>query len=105
MIADRKVGEKAGFGIFTADYQRLNVVRVDEKPLERVIDIPDNYEELKLVAEKLANTFPEVRVDLYNVNQRIVFGEITFFDGSGYMTFEPDEFDYVFGEKFVINEV
>jgi hypothetical protein len=34
------------------------------------------------------------------VNEKIYFGEMTFFDGSGYMKFEPDKFDYELGEKF-----
>ncbi|MCM1262994.1 MAG: carbonic anhydrase [Butyrivibrio sp.] len=102
VIADRKVGDKAGFGIFDADYNRLNVIRADEKPLTRKINKPKNYDELKQAAEILAKPFPEVRIDFYNEGNQIRFGEITFFDGSGYMTFEPDEFDYIFGEKFDI---
>lgn len=104
VIADRKVGEKAGCGIFDADYTRLEVVRVDERLLERNIRRPYNYDELKYTAEILAAPFPEARVDLYNVGGQIRFGEITFFDGSGYMTFEPDGFDYVMGEKFKIGK-
>ena len=40
---------------------------------------------------------PEVRVDLYNVNGKILFGEMTFFHWSGLMPFEPEEWDYKFG--------
>ena len=57
-----------------------------------------------MVAETLSSDFPEVRVDLYNVNNKIIFGELTFFDGSGYMTFTPDEFDFEIGEKFILPE-
>ena len=35
---------------------------------------------------------------------KILFGEITFFDGSGYMTFNPDKFDFIMGEKFILPE-
>jgi hypothetical protein len=102
IITDRKVGEKAFFGVYDSDCNKLNVVRVDEKPPLRNMDKPNNYAELKSVAEKIAGSFPEVRVDLYNLNGKIVFGEITFYDGSGYMKFEPDRFDYELGEKFDI---
>lgn len=100
IVADRKVGEKAGFGIFDADYRKLDVFRVDERPLTRKICKPANYNEMKHIAEILASPFPEARIDLYNEGNQIRFGEITFFDGSGYMTFEPDEFDLTMGEKF-----
>lgn len=104
VIADREMGEGAGLGIFTKDYQRLSVARVDERPLERNIEKPVNYEELVNKAELLAGVFPEARIDLYNINQKIVFGEITFFDGSGYFKFEPDEFDFEMGERFGVKK-
>ena len=102
VITDRKVGGKASFGISDAEFNRLNVVRIDENALEREINKPQNYARLKVVAEKLSKPFPEVRIDLYNVNQKIVFGEITFFDGSGYMSFCPDSFDYEIGKQFTL---
>ncbi len=105
VIADRKVGEKAGFGIYDANYNRLNVCRLDEQPLKRNIEKPENYEQLRKLAEMLSEPFPETRIDFYNLNGKVTFGEITFFDGSGYMMFEPDEFDYELGKKFLIDEI
>lgn len=55
------------------------------------------------IAEQLSKDFPEVRVDLYNVDGKIYFGELTFYDGSGYMGFNPDSFDFEAGELFDIN--
>ena len=55
---------------------------------------------MKVIAQTLSQSFPEVRVDLYNVNGNIFFGEMTFWDGSGYMKFEPDEFDFELGKAF-----
>ena len=52
------------------------------------------------VAEKLASDFNFVRVDLYNVNGKIVFGELTFYPGSGYGKFTPDSYDFEFGKYF-----
>jgi hypothetical protein len=57
------------------------------------------------VAELLSNGFPEVRVDLYNVAGKIYFGELTFYDGSGYMQFSPDSFDFKMGELFDISDL
>lgn len=59
---------------------------------------PDNFEEMLEVASKLSKGIPHVRVDLYNINGKIYFGELTFFHWSGMVPFEPIEWDYTFGE-------
>lgn len=102
IIADRKLGDGARMGIYDAFFNRLNVSRLDERVLERTIKKPNNFEKLKSVAEELASEFPEARVDLYDCNGTILFGEITFFDGSGYMKFKPDGFDFEMGDAFVL---
>lgn len=103
VIADREIGGKAGFGIYEAEsYKRIPAARLDERPLDRNIPKPPQYEQMLEIAEKLAKPFPEVRVDLYCVKGDIRFGEMTFFDGSGYMSFCPDEFDYMMGSRFSI---
>jgi hypothetical protein len=102
VVADRDIGQGAGFGIYNSEFQKTEVQRADERKLTRFIEKPENYEKLKRVAEKLSDNYPEVRVDLYDVNGQIMFGELTFFDGSGYMQFNPDEFDFTLGECFKI---
>lgn len=65
---------------------------------------PENLQEMLDVAAKLSEEFPYARIDLYSLENRIYFGEITFYPWSGYMEFEPDEFDYVLGEKFILRQ-
>lgn len=103
VLADRVLGKSVGLSILTPDFQLMPVSRADEKPLTRDIPKPENYEELKAIAEALAKPFPEARIDLYDVEGKIYFGEITFFDGSGYMTFTPDEYDKILGDMFTFN--
>lgn len=105
VITDRKMGEKAELGIYEADtFKKINAVRADEKPLTREVCKPERYAEMINIAQVLSKPFPEVRVDLYCVDNKIYFGELTFFDGSGYMRFEPDEFDIEMGKKFILPE-
>ncbi|MBR2309193.1 MAG: carbonic anhydrase [Oscillospiraceae bacterium] len=104
VIADRKLGQPSGIGIFDRDYNYKDCYRMDEKPLERKIPKPDNYDRMVSVAEKLSEDFPHARIDLFDQNGEILFGEITFYDGSGYMKFDPDAFDFELGEKFVLPE-
>lgn len=59
---------------------------------------PENGDELIAVAEKLAVPFELVRVDLYNVDERIIFSELTFHSGGGLIPFEPKVYDEKFGK-------
>jgi hypothetical protein len=59
---------------------------------------PKNAYELVKIAEKLAAPFEFVRVDLYNVDGRIVFSELTFHSGGGLIPFQPKEYDRKFGK-------
>jgi hypothetical protein len=57
------------------------------------------------LAKILAEGFPFVRVDFYYVNDRIIFGELTFFPLSGMGKFTPDEWDYKLGELLQLPEL
>ena len=63
---------------------------------------PENFEEMLEVAAKLSEGIPQIRVDLYNINGKIYFGELTFFHWSGMVPFEPREWDYKFGEMITL---
>lgn len=58
---------------------------------------PKNYEKMFELAEKLAAGTPELRVDFYEVDGRIYFGELTFFDGGGFDKIEPKSYDELLG--------
>lgn len=60
--------------------------------LADLIPKPAGFEYMLQVAEKLANQFPIVRVDLYNLNGKIYFGEMTFTSYGAIMDFYSDEF-------------
>lgn len=68
----------------------------------RTFEKPINYDKMIEIAKILCEDFPAVRVDLYNINGRIYFGELTFFPWSGYVQYTPDSFDFEMGEKFVL---
>lgn len=59
---------------------------------------PKNMDKMVDISTKLSTDIPHVRVDLYDVDGKVYFGELTFFDSSGYAKFEPEEWDYKFGE-------
>lgn len=63
----------------------------------RIVEKPGNLEELIEVSEKLAKPFPFVRVDLYNIDGRIVFREMTFIPMGGVIKIDPLSFDEEMG--------
>ena len=83
-----------------------NQIKVDfeKSRSNETSDKPQTLNKMLLIARDLSEDFPFARVDLYSIQDRIYFGEITFFPWSGYMRFEPDSFDIELGEKFVLPE-
>lgn len=63
----------------------------------KVMKKPENYDKMIEISERLSQGIPHVRVDLYNINGRIYFGELTFFHWSGLVPFVPEKWDYIFG--------
>ncbi len=59
---------------------------------------PENLDEMLDVCAKLSKGFKFVRVDLFSVNQKIFFVELTFQHGAGYEKFFPDEYDAKLGD-------
>ena len=64
---------------------------------------PENFDKMIECARMLSKPFPHCRVDLYNVNGKIYFGEITFYHGSGYNKIRPHEADLMMGSWIDIN--
>ena len=84
VISGREMGQIAKLGIYDREFNKLPVYRCDELKDEKILEKPRNYDEMLRIARKLSEDFPHVRVDLYNINGKIYFGELTFYDGSGY---------------------
>ena len=78
--------------------EKWNNLKVTNATLdENEYNKPENFEELLQVVNKLSEDFDCVRVDLYNINGKIYFGELTFCDDSGFGKFTEQEWDYKFG--------
>ena len=94
---DRYADHKRNF--YSSDWALIQVTsEYDNYPLP--IDKPKNYERMIEIVKTLSNDFPFVRVDLYNIQGKIYFGELTFYPYSGYMPLNPSKYDVEFGEMF-----
>lgn len=98
----QKKGTEVKFDFFDIDFKHLPIKNGHENSTHQ-IPRPKNYDGMLEIAKKLSYGFPHVRVDLYNVNGKIYFGEMTFFHFAGFVPFEPEEWDYKFGEMLNLN--
>lgn len=69
---------------------------------EHIIEKPKNFDYMKTVAIALSADFPHVRVDLYEVDGRVYFSELTFYNGSGMSRLLPKAFEQQMGEWITI---
>lgn len=99
---DRFVKHKRNF--YNRDWNYIDV-KTDCGQLGDSIKKPKMLKQMIEVAEKLSADFPYVRVDLYCIKNKIFFGEMTFYPWTGYVQFEPDEFDYELGEGFRVGDI
>lgn len=92
---DRYIDHKRNF--YTTEWERVDVT-TDHEQFETLYPKPKNFERMLDIARKLSEDFPFVRVDLYNIDGKIYFGELTFYPWTGYVQFTPDKFDYTLGK-------
>ena len=92
-------GEETKFDFFDENFNHLPFTNGHPnatKPIKK----PESFQQMKDLAEKLSQKIPHVRVDFDCTNGKIYFGELTFFHWGGFKRFEPEEWDFKFGEWF-----
>lgn len=98
---DRYIDHKRNF--YTPEWKYLDVSS-DCANFGDNLPKPQGFEKMVEVAEQLSKEFPFVRVDLYLINEKVYFGELTFYPWSGYVQFTPDEYDFELGSKIHLDE-
>lgn len=69
-----------------------------------VVDSPPKLNEMFMIAEDLSKDFPYARVDFYNIEEKIIFGELTFYTSAGFGRFEPSDLNEYMGSLFELPE-
>lgn len=100
---DRQKDEETKFDFFDMDFQHLPFT--NGHPNASVLPLkPINFELMKELARKLSENIPQVRVDFYEVNGKVYFGELTLSHMSGLAPFDPFEWDEIFGSWITLPE-
>lgn len=79
-------------------WNHLDVQRPEHGNAILPIERPKQYELMKELAAKLSEKMPFARIDFYEINDKVYFGEITFYPASGFEGFKPEEWDLKLGE-------
>lgn len=86
------------FNYFDMDFNPLPIESVDGKPVDNaLLRRPVSFEEMKTIAKVLSRDKSHVRVDLYEVAGKVYFGELTFYDSSGFDNLNSDKVDKEWG--------
>lgn len=91
-----KVGEEVKFDYYDANFNHLDIHQYHDAG-KSTPERPVCFDEMKILASKLSKGLPQVRVDFYEVNGKVYFGELTFFHHGGIVPFTPEKWDYIFG--------
>ena len=105
MASDRYAkGEKLKFDWYDMDLNHLPFKSKGYENKNKIIEKTPVFDEMKRIAEQLSKDFPHIRVDLYNINGKVYFGELTFFHDAGFVPIEPEEWDYKIGSWLKLPE-
>lgn len=97
-IASNRQGEGATyFDFYTLHFEKINVKNGHPNAPYK-IEKPINFEKMIKLSERLSKGIKHVRVDWYEINGRIYFGEMTFYHNGGFVPFVPNEWDDEFGK-------
>ncbi len=83
---------------FDMNYKKINIKRKDYQEFKETPKKPINFEKMIDFSKILSNGIPHVRVDWYEINGKLYFGELTFYTCSGFIPFENEKWDYEIGE-------
>ncbi|HDZ14610.1 hypothetical protein LCGC14_1592990 [marine sediment metagenome] len=90
---------------FDIEWNKLPFAKKGNKGTDGIVREPKNFKEMVKVATKLSEGFPFVRVDLYNLDGKIVFGEMTFYPSDGRTEFEPERYNRILGDYIKLPKI
>ena len=100
IATDRSTDVK--FDFFDMNFNHLDIENIHPQA-GKTIEKPKLFEEMKEIASKLSQGMKFVRIDLYEIEGKVYFGEFTFFHGGGFWLFKPDEWERKLGDWIEID--
>lgn len=101
VATDRNIDVK--FDFFDMDFNHLDIENIHPQS-GKDIQKPNMFDEMKEIAAKLSQGIKHVRIDLYELNGRIYFGEYTFFHGGGFALMYPLKWEKKLGDLIDVSK-
>lgn len=89
------------FDFFDMDFNHLDFRGGHPNATKHVLK-PLGFEHMKVLARKLSKGIPHVRVDFYDIDGKVYFGELTFYHWGGMAPFDPEQWNYEFGKWLIL---
>ena len=103
-ISDGSHTENQSIAFFDMDYNSLDIEREDYKKMVDIPLKPKNFEKMKEFSRILSKNMYHLRVDFYEINGHLYFGELTFITCSGLIPFKKQEYDELLGSYLDIGD-
>ncbi len=98
VCSNRNSGGGLNIDIFDKDWNLMPFGRPGHPNSTILIPRPETFDRMLQIAEVLSKGIPFIRVDFYEINGKLYFGELTFYPASGFGKFSPESFDNLLGE-------
>lgn len=95
-IATDRAVDNVKFDYFDLDYNHLDIKQ--KYPNAGEVRKPVTFDRMIELSKVISGGYPHVRVDFYEVDGKLYFGEFTLYHFSGFMPFQPDKWDRIFGD-------
>lgn len=92
------------FDFFDMDFNHLDIENIHPAS-GKVIAKPSQFDKMKEYAAKLSEGIKFVRIDLYEINGKVYFGEFTFFHGGGFWPMHPDKWEIELGKWIDLGDI
>ena len=103
-VASGRGAGQTKFDYFDTCFNRLDI-KQHYPNSEREVEGPETLDQMMDAARELSQGIPHVRIDFYEVDGKMYFGECTFYHFSGFMPFEPETWDDVFGSWLSLERI
>lgn len=98
IVTNRFIGKDTHYDFFDADFHHLKMCRGTHSYSDILPDKPSLYDKMNELAAILSQGMPHVRCDFYQLNEKLYWGEMTFFPNAGIVPFDPMTFDELWGD-------
>ena len=102
-VATERGVKNTKFDFYDMQFNHMNIAQHYPNSVS-AIKKPEHFEKMIELAKKLSEGFPHVRVDFYEANGRVYFGEMTFYHFGAIVPFETKEWDKKIGDWLVLPE-